>query len=122
MNAIADVAYVTAVLLLYAELPDTAHRASPYDQQVARRWFQQGVALDLVESALLLGSLRRSIRAPGSLPMPRIRSLAYFAPVVDELQQQPLPAGYQDHLRRKARQVLRLAAPGSAVPQDDSAR
>jgi hypothetical protein len=122
MTSMADVASVISVLLLYSNLPDTPLRASRYDENVARCWLQRGVALDLIESALLLGSLRRRIRPSGSLPLPRIRALAYFSPLVEELLQQPLPAAYQDYLRRKARQVLHLDVLTPATPQHGSSR
>ena len=94
-------AYVAAVLILYVDLPDTPMRPSPQDQSMARRLHEQSVPLALVESALLLASLRRMVR-PGDLPpLPKIRSLAYFQPVITELQQQPLPEGYLDYLRLK---------------------
>jgi hypothetical protein len=38
---------------------------------------------------------------PVTFPLPKIRSLAYFQPVIPELQQQPLPDGYLDYLRLK---------------------
>lgn len=116
LTCIADVAYVTAVLLLYTGLPDTPRRASPYDRTVARSLFKKTVPLDVVEAAMLLGSLRRWIRPPGALPLPRIGSLAYFSPVVDELQERPLPAGYLDYLRRKAHQIF----PPTAASRDRS--
>jgi len=100
-----DVAYVAAVLVLYADLPDTPLRPSPQDQALARRLYVQGVPLSLVESALLLGSLRRLIRPADAVPLPPIRSLAYFQPVIAELQQQPLPNGYLDYLRFKFRKL-----------------
>jgi hypothetical protein len=100
-----DVAYVAAVLVLYADLPDTPLRPSPQDQALARRLHVQGVPLSLVESALLLGSLRRLIRPTDAVPLPPIRSLAYFQPVIAELQQQPLPNGYLDYLRFKFRKL-----------------
>lgn len=107
LTSIADVAYPTVVLTLYVELPDTPLRASSHDQAVARSLFEQGVPIEVVQAALLLGSLRRSIRPPGALPLPPIRSLAYFSPVIDELlQRPPLPAGYLDYLRHKARRVF----------------
>lgn len=106
LTSIADAAYLMAVLTLYVDLPDTPRRASPYDQAVARSLFEQGVPLEVVESALLLASLRRLDRPHGALPLPRIRSLAYFSAVIAELQQQPMPAGYPEYLRRKAGQVF----------------
>ena len=104
MTSVASPAYVTAVLTLYVDLPDTPRRASAYDRAVARAFFERGVPLDTVESALLLGSLRRRHRPDGALPLPPVRSLAYFSSVVDEILQQPLPAGYHDYLRSKTDQ------------------
>ena len=99
-------AYVAAVLMLYVDLPDTPLRPSPQDQSMARRLHEQSVPLSLVESALLLASLRRLVR-PGELPpLPKIRSLAYFQPIITELQQQPLPDGYLDYLRLKFQQAV----------------
>jgi hypothetical protein len=100
-----DAAFVAAVLTLYAELPDTPLRPSPADQSLARRLFTDAVPLPLIESALLLGTLRRLSRAPVLPPLPKIRSLAYFLPVIEELQLQPLPDGYLDYLRLKLRRL-----------------
>jgi hypothetical protein len=102
--------YVSAVLTLYLDLAETPLRASAQDQSLARRLHQQGVPLSLVESALLLASLRRLIRSADLLPLAPIRSLAYFQPVIAELQQQPLPPGYLDYVRLKLR-TLRRALP-----------
>jgi len=101
MTPAAEPAYVAAVLMLYIDLPDTPLRPGPRDQWLARRLHQQSVPLPLVESALLLASLRRLIRPADLPPLPPIRSLAYFQPVIDELQQQSLPNGYLDYLRLK---------------------
>ena len=84
MTSAAGPAYVIAVLQLYLDLPDTPHRASSYDQAVARSFFERGVPLDVVESALLLGALRRLRRPAAALPLSPVRSLAYFSAVVDE--------------------------------------
>jgi hypothetical protein len=107
MTPAAAPAYVAAVLMLYIDLPDTPLRAGPRDQWLARKLHEQGVALSLVESALLLASLRRLTRPSDLPPLPPIRSLAYFQPVIDELQQQPLPDGYLDYLRLKLQQLAK---------------
>src|ERR1700747_379027 len=103
MTPIAAPAYVAAVLMHYIDLPDTPMRPSPQDQVMARQLYEQGIPLSLVESALLLASLRRLIRPADRAPLPPIRSLAYFQPVIVELLQHPLPDGYLDYLRLKLR-------------------
>ena len=104
-----DVIYVAAVLTLYADLPDTPLRPSPMDQSVARKLHLEAVPLSLVESALLLATLRRLARSSELPPLPKVRSLAYFLPVIAELQLQPLPDGYLDYLRLKLQRVARPA-------------
>ena len=94
--------YTSTVLTLYVDLPDTPLRASIQDQ----RLFETGIPLSLVETALLLGSLRRLCRPSDLRPLPRIRSLAYFQPVIQELQEHPVPDGYLDYLRLKLRGLM----------------
>lgn len=99
MNA--EAAFAAAVLAAYAKLPETPLRPTPNDQMVARKLFLDSVPLSLIESALLLGSLRRLYRPKDLPPLPKIRSLAYFLPVIQELQLQPPPNGYLEQLRLK---------------------
>ena len=95
-------AYVNAVLVYYLQLPDTPLRASAADQRLAWQLFDRAVPLQTVESALLLGSLRRLARPSDLPPLQPIRSLAYFQPIVDELLgQPPLPDGYRSYLKLK---------------------
>ena len=96
-------AYVTAVVTLYMDMPDTPMRVSASDQWLARHFYQDGVPLETVETALLLGSLRRLIRPADSPRLAPIRSLAYFRPVIEELQENPAPQNYRDYLRLKLR-------------------
>jgi hypothetical protein len=100
-----EATYVAAVLMQYADLPDTPLRPSLTDQALARKLHCEAVPLPLVESALLLATLRRLTRSAELPPLPKIRSLAYFLPVIAELQQQPLPNGYGDYLRLKLRRL-----------------
>jgi hypothetical protein len=110
--------YVSAVLTLYVDLPDTPLRASVPDQRQARIWFDRGLPLEVVETALLLACLRRKARPTDVPPLPRIRSLAYFQPVIEELREHPAPGGYLQYLRVKLRGVL--DNPGPAKVQNST--
>jgi hypothetical protein len=77
--------YVQAVLGRYLWLPDTPSVCSRHDRRLAREWYEQGVPLIVVEAALLLAATRRALREPYLAPLPRVRALHYFAPVVREL-------------------------------------
>jgi hypothetical protein len=107
MTSVAGPAYVAAVLHLYVGLPETPSRATSYDQAVAESLWQRQVPFDVVESALLLGSLRRLRRPPSALPLSPIRSLAYFSAVVDEILRQPLPPEFHAYVRKQADQIIR---------------
>ncbi len=106
--------YVAEVLTVYVDLPDTPLRASVPDQRQARMWFDRGVPLEVVETALLLAFLRRTARPAEVPPLPRIRSLAYFQPVVEELLENPVPGGYLQYLRLKLRSILGNPGPAHA--------
>jgi len=105
MTCCEEATYVATLIMLYIDLPETPLRPGPQDQSTAHQLYQQGVPLSLAEGALLLASLRRLIRDNERPPLPPIRSLAYFQPVITELQQQPLPDGYLDYLRLKFQQA-----------------
>src|SRR6266702_773576 len=94
LSATADaLAYQLAVISMYLDLPDTPVNVSLSDRQHARRWFESGVPLRTVETALLLGSLRRLLRPAQAPRLATIRSLAYFQPLVSGVvQDSPLCA------------------------------
>ena len=81
--------YVQAVLARYLWLPETPAVTSRHDRRLAHTWYEQGIPLIVVEAALLLGACRRALREPYLAPLPRIRALHYFAPVVRELLENP---------------------------------
>ena len=111
------IAYVLAVLDLYLELPDTPPRAGPLDEAWARRFYQQGIPFSVVETALLLGSLRRCARSPEAPPLPGIRSLAYFQPIIQELQREPVSENFRASLRVK---LQRLCGPAELAKRNPS--
>lgn len=76
--------YVEAVLARYVWLPDTPGVTSRHDRRLARTLFERGIPLIVVEAALLLGAARRALREPCLAPLPRVRALHYFLPLVQE--------------------------------------
>jgi hypothetical protein len=103
-------AYTNSVILLYVELPETPLSASLQDHRQARRLHDRAVPLQIVESALLLGSLRRLVRPADLPPLTPIRSLAYFQPVIDELLVHPMPDQYLEYLRLKLNRIAARSA------------
>jgi hypothetical protein len=96
-------AYITAVLKMYLELPETPSRAGPYDRKTAIDLHSRRITLFTIEGAMLLASLRRLGRPADYPRLTPIRSLAYFKSTVEELLVQPIPDDYLEYLRRKVR-------------------
>jgi hypothetical protein len=96
-----DAACLQSIIKLYIQLPDTPVKPSRNDIITAASLISQGVSLDTIEAALLLASVRRLARPDDAPPLPPVRSLAYFAPVIRELSDTPLPDGYRDYLINK---------------------
>ena len=94
--------YIQTLLRSYRQLPHTPARCHAQDRQCAGKLFERAIPLQTVQAALLLASVRRSIRPkPDDPPLAPIRSLAYFLPVIEELLCQPLSDGYIAYLRAK---------------------
>jgi len=100
--------YIHAVLDLYLQLPDTPAYFSDLDHQQAQEWHQQQVPLPTLELALLLAAYRRASRSPHAPPLPPIRSLRYFRPVLEELQANSPSPQVAAYLRYKAEKLLNL--------------
>jgi hypothetical protein len=92
--------YVRALLSLYTGLPQTAlRRPSTADRRLAEQLFDRGIPRTTVQAAFLLAIGRRDARSPDLPPLPTIRSLAYFLPIIEELRLYPPAPGYLDYLR-----------------------
>lgn len=86
--------YRAAVLHHYTTLADTpAHPRAP-DRQLASQLFFEGVSIETVRAAFLLVTARRHARASRESPLPPIRSLHYFLPVIREFHASPLDSSY----------------------------
>ena len=96
-------AYIQILRSIYLHLPNTYHHFSRSDRRLASTLYQRGFSLDLVRSALFLATARRLARNPVEPPLPPVRSLHYFLPVLEEIRLQPLPPGYLQYLESKVR-------------------
>lgn len=103
-------AYIKRLLNRYCGLPGTAaRRPSPYDRRTAQQLFDRGIDLDAIEAAFLLAIARRNHREPNAPPLPEIRSLAYFLPIVEEVQAQKHDPDYLAYLRAKVDQSVQIS-------------
>lgn len=93
--------FVARLLSLYLRLPHTPARTSRADRQLAAQWYAQGLAWETLEGALLLATARRSLRDPALPPLPPIRSLHYFGPLLEEVLAMPIAPEYVQYLRSK---------------------
>jgi hypothetical protein len=96
-------AYVASVLENYQALPDTPNRSSRSDRALAQHWFQQQILLEQIHAAFSLALLRCQLRPPRAPRLPQIRSLYYFAPLLEELSQ---PTRYLQYCRFKAARLF----------------
>jgi hypothetical protein len=88
--------YLETVLATYNSLPGTPPRPSRQDRQVARELCRRCVPLRTVRAALLLAAARRALRS--GPPLPPVRTLYYFLPVIEEVLEQPLNPAYVEYL------------------------
>lgn len=93
--------YVQAILDCYLSLPGTASVTSRHDRKCAQALFRRGVPLDVVKSAMVVAVARRTFREGD--PLPRVRALHFFLPVIDELLEEPCIPGYVEYLEQRLR-------------------
>jgi hypothetical protein len=93
--------YVEAVIRDYLWLPSTPRRASRQDRRLAASLYEQAVPLPAVHAALLLAAARRTLRSSHLMPLPPIRTLNYFLPVIEEVLHNPPDPGYIEYLTAK---------------------
>jgi hypothetical protein len=105
-NPISRQEYVREVLRAYGKTPGTTGAIRRSDRVLAAQLYERGVPLIAVENALLLAAARRLFRASDAPALGAIRSLAYFAPVIDEVLHLHVSQDYFHYLRHK---IERLA-------------
>jgi len=97
--------YVRQVLEAYRKTPGTMGTVRRPDRMVAAQLYQRGVALSVIENALVLAAVRRLIRPANTPPLATVRSLAYFLPVIEEVLDLKVSPGYFQYLRHKLARI-----------------
>lgn len=62
------------------------------DERLAADWQRTGVSLAILRRAILLGSVRKSMSLPDRPDGEPVRSLRYFASLVEEVRTESFPA------------------------------
>ena len=97
--------YVRQVLEAYRKTPGTTGTVRRADRMLAAQLHQRGLSARVIENALVLAATRRLIRPAGAPPLGRIRSLAYFLPVIEEVLELHVSPDYFEYLRHKLARV-----------------
>ena len=100
-------AYVRHLLEAYVATPGVLGRVRRADRHLADRLYEQRVPLFAMKNAFFVAAARRLRNNAFDTPLPPIRSLHYFLPVLRELQERPL--GPRDIAR--LRDILRAGEP-----------
>ena len=91
--------YVRRILEAYRRTPGTTGVVRLNDRLLAADLYDRGVAVVIVENALLLAASRRIFRVPNAAPLQPIRSLHYLIPVIDEVRHLHVSQDYFRYLR-----------------------
>jgi hypothetical protein len=97
--------YFRQVLDAYRKTSGTTGRVHRPDRALAAQLHQRGVPLLVIENAFVLTTARRLIRPAGSPAPGRVRSLAYFLPVIEEVLSLPVHLDYLRYLRHKIKRA-----------------
>jgi hypothetical protein len=98
--------YVHRLLDAYRTSPGTVGVVRRPDRLFAAQLHEQSVSLDVVENALTLAVARRLAGPADAPPLGVIRSLAYFAPVIQEVRQTRPSPQYFHHLRQRIQKIV----------------
>lgn len=100
--------YVSEVKKLMAARSCIRSSFSVADESLAQDWFQQTVALEQIEKAILLGCVRKYVSWRNSHAQTPITSLAYFQPVLDEIAQKQSAPEYWEYLHSRLQRMEKL--------------
>jgi hypothetical protein len=97
--------YVRRVLEAYRATPGTCGAVRRADRLLAAQLHERGVPLEAVHNAMTLATARRLARPADAPSLGTIRSLAYFAPVIEEVLHLQVSPDYFRYLRYRIAQL-----------------
>jgi hypothetical protein len=97
--------YMRQVLEAYRKTPGTTGTVRRPDRVLATQLYQRGVSMSVIENAFVLGATRRLMRPADAQPLATIRSLAYFLPLIEEVQGLRVSPDYFEYLRHKLQRI-----------------
>lgn len=81
---------------------------SPTDEMVARDWYAQGITIEHISQALLMGCARKYVSWRNGAPRLPIGSLAYFKPILGEVRGKNAPPEYWKFIRDRIERMEKL--------------
>ncbi len=86
---------------------------STADELLAREWHAQGVTIEQVGQAVLMGCARKYVSWRNGAPRTPIGSLAYFQPILAEVKDQEAPGEYWEFTRHRIERMEKLWISGN---------
>jgi len=97
--------YIHQVLEAYRKTPGTTGTIRHPDRVLAAQLFHRGISVRMIENAFVLAATRRMVRPADAHPLGTIRSLAYFVPIIEEVQELRVSPDYFQYLRYKLARI-----------------
>jgi len=91
--------YLESICECYEKLGCTSGKLNAAGIEITKRFYRSSIPIDVVTGAMLLGACRKYESWLNGGTCEPIRSMAYFEPLVEEIQANPLPDGYSGYLR-----------------------
>jgi len=105
--------YVDQLRQILAERACIRTPMSTADELLAREWHAQGVTIEQVTQAVLMGCARKYVSWRNGAPRTPIGSLAYFQSILAEVKDQEAPGEYWEFTRHRIERMEKLWISGN---------
>src|SRR5262249_49067193 len=100
--------YVAAIRRSFLSLGCTRGTFSAADEETARMLKEQGIPLEIVHDALLVGAGRKYVSWLNGGSKDVIGSLKYFISIVDEVRQKRISLDYRNYIEERVKSYVQL--------------